>query len=130
MSEPARTYNQAHAPRPYTPGRRRASVYVSWSYPAEANRNPAELDHRFSTMTEVRRVLWPAYETPRFADPLQFQQGIAGSLELFFWAWVSFQALVGEITGHAVPVFQRVHQAGIALPLDERVLDDPGTLFR
>lgn len=129
MSEPARTYNQAHAPRPYTPGRRRVSVYVSWSYPAEANRNTAELDNRFSTMTEVRRVLWPAYEVPRFADPLQFQQGIAGSLELFFWAWIPFQRLVGEVTGHPVPVFQRVDQAGFTLPLDERVLADVDTLF-
>lgn len=129
MSEPARTYNQSHSPRPYTKGRRRVSVYISWSYPAEANRNPAELDNRFSTMTEVRRVLWPAYEAPRFADPLQFQQGIAGALELFFWAWVPFQRLVGEVTGHAVPVFQRVDQAGFALPLDERVLSDADTLF-
>jgi hypothetical protein len=129
MSEPARTYNQAHAGRAYAPGRRRASVYISWSYPAEANRNPAEMDNRFSSMTEVRRVLWPAYEVPRFADPLQFQQGIAGSLELFFWAWVPFQKLVCEVTGHAVPVFQRVDQAGFALPLDERVLDDTDTLF-
>jgi hypothetical protein len=129
MDEPARTYNQSHAPRPYEKGRRRVSVYVSWSYPAEANRSPAELDNRFSTMTEVRRVLWPVYEQPRFADPLLFQQGIAGALELFFWAWVPFQRLVGEVTGFPVPVFQRVDQAGFALPLDERVLDDVDTLF-
>jgi hypothetical protein len=129
MSEPARTYNQAHRPRPHAPDRRRVSVYISWSYPGEANRNIAEMDNRFSTMTEVRRVLWPAYEVPRFADPLMFQQGIAGSLELFFWAWVPFQQLVGEVTGHPVPVFQRVDQAGFALPLDERVLDDADTLF-
>ena len=129
MSEPARTYNQTHVPRPPTPGRRRASIYIAWSYPAEANRNITELDNRFSTMTEVRRVLWPAYEVPRFADPLQFQQGVAGALELFFWAWVPFQKLVGEVTGHAVPVFQRVDQAGFAQPLDERVLDDVDTLF-
>jgi hypothetical protein len=129
MSDPARTYNQSHVPRPYAKGRRRVSIYISWSYPAEANRNPAELDHRFSTMTEVRRVLWPLYEVPRFADPLQFQQGIAGSLELFFWAWVPFQKLVGEVTGHPVPVFQRVDQAGFAQPLDERVLGDVDTLF-
>jgi hypothetical protein len=125
----ARTYNQAHVGRPAAAGRRRTSIYLSWSYPAEANRNTAEMDNRFSTMTEVRRVLWPDYETPRFADPLQFQQGIAGSLELFFWAWVPFQKVVGEVTGHAVPVFQRVDQAGFALPLDERVLDDTDTLF-
>lgn len=129
MTEPARTYNQAHLRRAYSPGRRRVSIYIAWSYPGEANRPTAEMDNRFSTMTEVRRVLWPAYEVPRFADPLQFQQGIAGSLELFFWAWVPFQTLVGEVTGHPVPVFQRVDQAGFALPLDERVLDDTDTLF-
>jgi hypothetical protein len=129
VSEPARSYNQTHVGRPRTPGRRRVSVYISWSYPGEANRNPAEMDNRFSTMTEVRRVLWPAYEAPRFADPLQFQQGIGGALELFFWAWVPFQKLVGEVTGFPVPVFQRVDQAGFALPLDERVLDDVDTLL-
>jgi len=129
MSEPARVYNQSHQPRPHTPGRRRVSIYVSWSYPGEAGRNVAELDNRFSTMTEVRRVLWPAYEEPRFADPLQFQQGIAGSLELFFWAWLPFQKLVGQLTGHPVPVFQRVDQAGFTLPLDERVLGDADTLL-
>jgi hypothetical protein len=122
-------YNQAHAPRPYAKGRRRVSIYISWSYPGEANRNTAEMDNRFSTLTEVRRVLWPAYEVPRFADPLQFQQGIAGSLELFFWAWVPFQTLVEEVTGHRVPVFQRVDQAGFGLPLDQRVLDDVDTLL-
>ena len=129
MKDPARTYNQAHSPRAYTPGRRRVSVYISWSYPGEANRNITEMDNRFSTMTEVRRVLWPVYEVPRFSDPAQFQQGIAGALELFFWAWVPFQRLVGQVTGHIVPVFQRVDQAGFTLPLDERVLDDTDTLF-
>ena len=129
MSEPARTYNQAHAPRPHTPGRRRVSIYVSWSYPGEANRNVAEMDNRFSTMTEVRRALWPAYEVPRFSDPLHFQQGVGGALELFFWAWVRFQTVVEEVTGHRVPVFQRVDQAGFSLPLDERVLADVDTLL-
>jgi hypothetical protein len=125
----ARTYNQSHHARPYTKGRRRLSVYVSWSYPAETNRATTELDNRFSTMTEVRRVLWPAYEEPQWSDPSRFQQGIAGSLELFFWAWVPFQRLVEEVTGHVVPVFQRVDQAGFSLPLDERVLADADTLL-
>ncbi|HSF14780.1 MAG TPA: hypothetical protein VLK65_04440 [Vicinamibacteria bacterium] len=125
----ARTYNQNHAPRKRVPGRRRVSVYVSWSYPAEAGRNPSELDNRFSTMTEVRRVAWPAYEGPEWSDPLQFQQGIAGALELFFWAWAPFQEFVGETTEHVVPVFQRIDHAGFKLPLDERVLDDADTLF-
>jgi hypothetical protein len=129
VSDPARTYNQAHAPRPYAKGRRRVSVYISWSYPAEANRDLTVMDNRFSTMTEVRRVAWPAYEQPRFADPLQFQQGVAGALELFFWAWLPFQRLVQEVTGNIVPVFQRIDQAGFSLPLDERVLGDCDTLF-
>jgi hypothetical protein len=80
-------------------------------------------------MTEVRRVLWPDYEDPEWSDPMQFQQGIAGSLELFFWAFAPFQAFVGELTGHPVPVFQRIDQAGFKLPLDERVLGDADTLL-
>jgi len=129
MDEPARSYNQNHVPRPPGPGHRRVSIYVSWSYPGEAGRDVSQLDNRFSTMTEVRRVAWPAYETPRFADPLQFSQGIAGALELFFWAWIPFQKHVGEVTGYPPPVFQRVDHAGFFLPLDERVLSDVDTLF-
>ncbi len=125
----ARTYNQEHKARKYAKGHRRVSVYIAWSYPGEANRDATELDNRFSTMTEVRRVLWPTYEKPQWADPLRFQQGIAGSLELFFWAWVRFQRVVEEVTGNVVPMFQRVDQAGFPLPLDERVLADTDTLF-
>src|SRR5215213_5287513 len=125
----ARTYNQNHVPRKQRPGQRRVSIYVAWSYPAEAGRNTAELDNRFSTMTEVRRVAWPAYETSEWSDPMQFQQGIAGALELFFWAFAPFQQFVGEITGQVVPVYQRIDQAGFKLPLDERVLADTDTLL-
>jgi hypothetical protein len=105
------------------------SIYVAWSYPAEAGRDVAGLDDRFSTMTEVRRVTWPAYEDPKWSDPMRFQQGIAGGLELFFWGWLPFQQFVQERTGHPVPVYQRVDQAGFFTPLDERVLADTDTLF-
>jgi hypothetical protein len=125
----ARTYNQNHVPRKYDRDLRRVSIYVSWSYPAEAGRNPAELDNRFSTMTEVRRVAWPAYEAPQWSDPMQFQQGISGALELFFWAFAPFQQFVGETSGHPVPLFQRIDQAGFKLPLDDRVLADTDTLL-
>src|SRR5438552_18536732 len=80
-------------------------------------------------MLELRRVGSPAFEAPRFSDPLLFQRGIAGSLELFFLAWVPFQQVVGEITGHPVAVYQRVDQAGSRLPLDERILADTDTLL-
>ena len=124
-----RPYNQVHVPRKRTPGKRRVSVYVSWSYPGESNRNIVELDHRFSTMNEVRRVGWPGFEGPQYADPNRFQQGIAGTLELFFTAWELFQDVVGEHTGHAVPMYQRVDHAGHLLPIDERILDDTDTLM-
>ena len=125
----ARTYNQIHIPRKFTNGRRRVSIYVCWSFPGEANRDVTELDNRFSTMTEVRRVEWPNWEGHEWADPTMFQQGIAGALELFFRAWLPFQQLVFDVTGHVVPVFQRVDQAGYHLPLDERILSDVDTLF-
>ena len=51
--QPARTYNQNHIPRKYTPGKRRVSIYWTWSYPWESQRDPAEMENRFSTMTEV-----------------------------------------------------------------------------
>ena len=60
----ARTYNQTHVARKYTPGKRRMSIYWTWSYPWESQRDPAAMENRFSTMTEVRTVLWPNYETP------------------------------------------------------------------
>jgi hypothetical protein len=123
------TYNQTHVPRRYAPGKRRFSVYVSWTYPGEANRAITELDNRFSTMTDVRRVEWPLYEIPQYADPARFQHGIAATLELFFLSWTRFQEVVGEVTGYPVAMYQRIDQAGRELPLDERVLADTDTLL-
>ena len=126
--QPARTYNQNHIPRKYTPGKRRVSIYWSWSYPWESQRNTAEMENRFSTMTEVRNVLWPAYETPEWSAA-QFLQGIAGTLELFHRSAIAFQELTEEVTGHPVAVFQRIDQAGYKLPVDERILADTDTLL-
>ena len=125
---PARTYNQNHIPRKYTPGKRRLSIYWTWSYPWESQRDPAAMENRFSTMTEVRTVLWPAYETPEWSAA-QFLQGIAGTLELFHRSTLSFQQIAGEATGHPVAVFQRIDQAGYKLPIDERILADTDTLM-
>jgi len=126
--QPPRTYNQNHVPRKYTPGKRRVSIYWTWSYPWEANRNVAELDNRFSTMTEVRRVAWPNYEAMEW-DEMHFLQGIAGTLELFHRSTISFQSVVGELTSHPVAVFQRIDQAGYKQLIDERVLQDTDTLM-
>jgi hypothetical protein len=125
---PARTYNQSHVPRRRTPGKRRLSIYWTWSYPWEAGRDPAAMENRFSTITEVRNVLWPSYETPEFSAA-QFLQGIAGTLELFHLSTLSFQQIAGETTGYPVAVFQRIDQAGNRLPIDERILADTDTLM-
>src|SRR6185312_5160276 len=81
-----------------------------------------------STITEVRNVAWPAYETSEY-DAATFLQGIAGTLELFHRSTLDFQALTEEATGHPVAVFQRIDQAGYKLPIDERILADTDTLM-
>src|SRR6266403_4626440 len=58
-----------------------------------------------------------------------FLQGIAGTLELFHLSLVSFQNLIGEVTGQPVAVYQRIDQAGQRLPIDERILEDTDTLM-
>jgi hypothetical protein len=115
-------------PRKYTRGKPRFSIYWTWSYPWEANRNITELDNRFSTMTEVRRVGWPKYESIEYSEKM-FLQGIAGTLELFHLGLIRFQQAVGEITGHPVAVYQRIDQAGQKQPLDHGLLDDTDTLM-
>jgi hypothetical protein len=123
-----RTYNQINVPRKYTAGRRRFTIYWTWSYPWESNRDVTELDNRFSTMTEVRRVSYPRYESPEWSER-QFLQGIAGTLELFHLSTMRFQNLVGQATGQPVVVYQRIDQAGQRLLVDEQVLGDTDTLM-
>lgn len=123
-----RTYNQTHVSRPHTPGKRRMSIYWTWSYPWEVQRDPALMENRFSTITEVRNVLWPAYEGEQY-QAASFLQGIAGTLELFHISALSFQRTAQAVTGHPVAVFQRVDQAGFRQPIDERLLADCDTLM-
>jgi hypothetical protein len=123
-----RTYNQINVPRKYVAGKRRFSIYWTWSYPWESNRDVTELDNRFSTITEVRRVAWPNYETPEFSERM-FLQGIAGTLELFHLSTLRFQSLAGEVTGHPVAVYQRIDQAGQKLPIDDHILADTDTMM-
>jgi hypothetical protein len=86
------------------------------------------MDNRFSTMTEVRRVAWPAFEASDW-DKMSFLQGIAGTLELFHRSALNFQQIAGEVSGHPVAVFQRIDQAGYKLLIDERTLADTDTLL-
>lgn len=123
-----RLYNQILKPRSFERGQRRFSVYWTWSYPWEANRDVTELDNRFSTITEVRRVAWPAYESVEFSERM-FLQGIAGTLELFHLSIVRFQQVIESVTNQPVSVYQRIDQAGQRLPIDERILADTDTMM-
>lgn len=127
-SSKPRTYNQDQIARKYAKGKRRISIYWTWSYAWESNRDVTAMDNRFSTMTEVRRVAWPAYEGPEWG-PDNFLQGIAGTLELFHRSTLDFQRVAEAVTGHPVAIYQRVDQAGFPLPIDERILADTDTLM-
>src|SRR5260370_16600546 len=81
------------------------------------------MENRLSTITEVRRVAWPIYETQEFSQKM-FLQGIAGTLELFHLSTLKFQQLVGETTERPVAIYQRIDQAGQRLPIDEPILPD------
>src|SRR5947199_9090575 len=113
---PARTYNQNHIPRKYTSGKRRLSIYWTWSYPWESQRDPAAMENRFSTMTEVRNVLWPNYETPEWSAA-QFLQRIAGTLELFHRSTLRFHQVAGEVPDHPVAECHCINQAGYKLTI-------------
>ena len=124
----ARTYNQNHIPRKYTPGKRRISIYWTWSYPVGSPARPRG---------DGQPLLHHDRGSPRCVadlrnagiDAAQFLQGIAGTLELFHRSTLSFQRSPGETTGHPVAVFQRIDQAGYKLPIDERILADTDTLM-
>lgn len=128
MNAAPRLYNQYLSPRKFIKGQRRISIYWTWSYPWEANRDVNELDNRFSTMAEVRRVGWPNFEAIEYSEKM-FLQGIAGTLELFHLGTVRFQQIAWENAGQQVAVYQRIDQAGQRLPIDERVLADTDTLM-
>jgi hypothetical protein len=116
------------APRKREGSRRRVSMYVSWSYPAEAGRELYELNNRYSAMWEVRRVAYPKYEEMA-SNPKTYMQGIDGTLELFHRDWEPFRGMVSELSGHPVPYFERIDIRGHSFAIDDRMLADVDTLL-
>ena len=96
-------------------------------YPWESNSDLTIMDNRFSTMTEVRRVLWPQYETEEYSAKMFLKASKARSTVSSRPA--TFQGAVGEATGHPVAVYQRIDQAGQKQQLDHGLLDDTDTLM-
>ena len=58
-----------------------------------------------------------------------FSRGLPELLSCFICHFVSFQNLIGEVTGQPVAVYQRIDQAGQRLPIDDRILADTDTLM-
>ena len=115
-------------PRKKEGNRRRISTYISWSYPAESNRELYELNNRYSTMWEVRRSRYPQYEAMA-GNPDTFKQGIDGTLELFMRDWQDFRVPMSELTGHPVPLVQRIDHGGYSSALTDQLLSDIDTLI-
>ena len=124
-----RTYNQNHVTRPYTPGKRRFSIYWTWSYPWEANRDTDRAGQSLldddrgppGRLAELRghRVgqdeLPPGHRRHAGAVPPLHPELPADRRR--------------ERPGQPVAVYQRIDQAGYRLPIDERILADTDTLM-
>src|ERR1700676_191051 len=54
-------------------------MYFPWSRPAEEGAPLGNLNNRFGSLFELRRLLWPKFED--LADIEHFNQGIAGFLD-------------------------------------------------
>ena len=127
---PARTYNQSHVPRQV---RERASgassIYWTWSYPWEAQRDPAAMENRFSTMTEVRNVA-----LARLRDA-GVQRGAASCrASPVRWSCSTAPRSASRRSPARPPATRsRCSSAStrraITLPIDERILADTDTLM-
>ena len=58
---------------------RQVALYFAWSRPDEVAAPLGILEDRFPALFELRRTRWPQFE--KFADPVEFDQGVGGSLD-------------------------------------------------
>ena len=114
-------------PSKYTAGKRRLSIYWTWSYPWDSKRDPAEMENRFATDDRGPQRARGRLTRRRSGARRNSSRGWP-TLELFHRSALSFQQIAGEATGHPVAVFQRIDQAGQPL-IDERILADSDTLL-
>jgi hypothetical protein len=85
---------------------RQIALYFAWSRPDEVAAPLGILEDRFPALYELRRMFWPRFE--QFADPAEFDQGIAGFLDNIQRAnFTLFADLVGAWTGHKVRIAER-----------------------
>jgi hypothetical protein len=114
-------------PRKYRAGTRRVTMYLTWSFPAEAEADLGNCDNRYAALAEARRIFYPTME--RFSDPEKFDQGVAGTMAMFASDFQTAQRVMQEASQQVVPILERVNKAGELTPLDERTIADVDTLI-
>jgi hypothetical protein len=102
-------------------------MYASMSYQAEARADLGDRDHRYQALAEARRIYYPTME--QFSDPEKFDQGIPGTLDMFYTDFESARRVMHEASQQPVPWLERVNRAGDLLPLDKGTLEDVDTLI-
>jgi hypothetical protein len=92
-------------------------MYFPWSRPDEESAALGNLDNRFGTLFELRRLQWPKYEA--LADTERFNQGIAGFLDnVLLQNYALFREDMRIRTGNAVRLVERCTSEGHLTLLD------------
>jgi hypothetical protein len=102
---------------------RRLGLYFSWNRTDETGIEYGQLDNRYPALFELRRAFWPGLEPLADAD-----QGVAGFLDRIVLAdFERFRQVTRAVTGHEVPLIQRV--SATTRLLDPTLLDHLDTLI-
>jgi hypothetical protein len=106
---------------------RQVALYFSWSRQDEVAVSLGTLEDRFPALFELRRLFWPRLE--QFADPLKYDQGIAGFLDhLQLTNFNLFADSAGSWTGNPVRRAERRTSGGMCA-LDAQFLSGVDTLI-
>jgi hypothetical protein len=103
-------------------------MYFPWSRPDEEGAPLGNLDNRFGTLFELRRLQWPKYEG--LADIEHFNQGIAGFLDnVLLQNYSVFREDMRIRSGNAVRIAERCTSDGKVTLLDDDYLNGADILI-
>jgi hypothetical protein len=106
---------------------RKLLLYYSWNRPAETDAPLVDIDDRFPTIFELRRLFFPQFEG--LSDPGKVDQGIAGFLDHVQKPnFQAFADLALSMTGHAADQAERSGDDGSERRLDDGVIDGADTI--
>jgi len=106
---------------------RRTVVYYSWDATREIDAPLEVIENRFPTLFELRRILYPRYES--LSDPMSYPQGIAGFLNHVLRE--NFLAFVEQAraAGGSVEEIERVRGDGGSTALTPALFESATTLL-